>query len=195
VVLSVEEEPMVRFACAVVVLFALAPLGAAPVPKAKPTPRDQKPNTNALLKKHQGSLKYGGSSQWGGWQFDKAFDDKLDTSWFSAAGDCKAQNKEPAVEVTFPEDVAVSRVTVYGNREPSWPTGYTAHAGRVELVDKDGKVLLTLKKEASGDKKDFDFLLADAFDRVRTVRFVSTNDDTAAGGGNGCIAIAEVHVE
>jgi hypothetical protein len=184
------------FACPLaVVVSVLAPIGAAPVPKEKPTPRDQKPNSNALVSKYRAALRFGGTSQWGGWQFDKAFDGNLQSSWFSAAGDCKGQNKEPAIEVTFPEDVAVSRVTVYGNREPSWPTGYASHTGRLELIDKDGKVILRLRRDGTGEKKDFDFLLSGAFDRVRTVRFVSTTDDTAAGGGAGCIALGEVQIE
>ncbi len=186
---------MTRFVgtLAVAIGLLLAPLGASPVPKEKPKPKDG-PNSNELLKKHKEALKYGASSAWGGWPADKAFDGNPETAWFSATNDCKSTKQDPYVEVTFAEDVAVSRVTVLGNREPSWPTGYFSWAGRLELLDKDGKVLVRVKKDAAGEKKDYDFALAEPFGRVRTVRFISTDDDSAHGG-NTCVAISEIQVE
>ena len=51
-------------------------LAAAPVPKDRPRPRGDKPNSNALLAKHRDQLKLGCSSQWGGWPIEKLFDEK-----------------------------------------------------------------------------------------------------------------------
>ena len=173
--------------------FLLAPLGASPVPKEKPKPKDG-PNSNAILKKHKETMKVSASSEWGGWPASHAFDGNQETSWYSATNDCKSAKKDPSLEVLFPEDVAVTRVTVLGNRDPAYPTGYFSLAGQLELLDKDGKVLARIKKEATGEKKDYDFVLSDSFGRVRTLQFVSTDDDSAHGGW-ACTAIAEIQVE
>ena len=184
---------MLRLVGILVVGLLLAPLAAAPVPKEKPKPKDG-PNSNELLKKHKGNATFTASSAWNGWAVEKAFDGDPQTSWFSATGDCKTAKKLPSIDVVFPEDVRVSRVTVLGNREPSWPTGYFCWAGRLELLDKDGKVLVQINREATGEKKDLEFALAEPFGRVRTVRFLSTDDDSTHGG-NDCIAIGEVQIE
>jgi hypothetical protein len=169
---------------------------AAPVPKAKPGPKDSSPNGNALVNTHKDRLTFARSSDWQGWPPEKAFDGKPDTSWFSATGDTPTGDKLPWVAVTFPQDVAVRRVTVLGNREPSSPNGYTAQVGRLELLDKDGRTVIRAEREGKGDRSDFDFVLSEPFGRVRTVRFTAVKDDTSAGRSQTrCVGVGEILVE
>jgi F5/8 type C domain len=169
---------------------------AAPVPKARPGQKDPPPNGNTLIKTHKDRLTFTRSSDWQGWPPEKAFDDNPNTSWFSATGDTPTGDKLPWVAVTFPEDVAVRRVTVLGNRETSSPAGYTAHVGRLELLDKDGRAVIRAEREGKGDRSDFDFVLSEPFGRVRTVRFTAVKDDTSAGRSQTrCVGVAEVQVE
>lgn len=184
-----------RTAAVAALLFCVGS-AAAPVPKDKPVPRELTPNSNALLKRDRATLVFSRSSDWQGWPADKAFDGNPDTSWFSASGDSVADGKRPWLAVTFAADVAVSRVTVLGNREPGSPMGYTVHAGRLELLDADGRVVIQAEREAKGDRADFDFVLCEPFGRVRTVKFTVLKDDTSEGKSQTrCVGIAEVQVE
>ena len=190
---------MVRFLSGMaIVMVAAAVVGtsAAPVPKPKPIPREQIPNTNALLKRHLEKVTFTRSTEWQGWETRKAFDGNLETSWFSAQGDTAAAGKTPWLAVTFPVDVKVSRVTVFGNREPQSPTGYFSLEGRLELLDEAGRSVVRIEREPKGQKWDFDFLLAEPYGPVRTVRFTSLKDETGEGESQGqCVGIAEIHVE
>lgn len=169
---------------------------AAPVPKAKPGQKDPPPNGNALVKSYKDRLTFSRSSDWQGWPPDKAFDGNPDTSWFSATGDTPTGGKLPWIAVTFPQDVAVRRVTVLGNREPSSPVGYAALVGRLELLDADGRAVIRAEREAKGDRSDFDFVLSEPFGRVRTVRFSAVKDDTSEGRSQTrCVGVAEIQVE
>ena len=188
---------MLRFAatlCALAVASILA--GASPVPKAKPGQKDPGPNTNALVKKYRDRLAFARSSDWQGWPPEKAFDDNPDTSWFSATGDTPTGDKFPWISATFPEDVAVRRVTVLGNREPASPTGYSVLVGRLELLDKDGRAVIRAEREAKGERFDFDFVLSEPFGRVRTVRFTAVKDESSEGRSQTrCVGVAEIQVE
>ncbi|HET6576620.1 MAG TPA: discoidin domain-containing protein [Fimbriiglobus sp.] len=169
---------------------------AAPVPKARPGHKAQPPNDNALVKAYKDRLAFTRSSDWQGWPPDKAFDGNADTSWFSATGDTPTGDKRPWLAVTFPHDVAVRRVTVLGNREPSSPIGYSALVGRLELLDKDGRAVIRAEREGKGDRSDFDFVLSEPFGRVRTVRFTVVKDDTSEGRSQTrCVGVAEVQIE
>jgi hypothetical protein len=170
--------------------------GAAPVPKSKPGQKEQGPNTNALVKKYKGQLAFSRSSDWQGWPPEKAFDDNPETSWFSATGDTPTAERQPWIAATFPEDVAVRRVTVLGNREPNSATGYAVLVGRLELLDKDGRAVIRAQRDGKGERSDFDFVLAEPFGRVRTIRFTAVQDDTSAGRSQTrCVGIAEIQVE
>src|SRR5205807_3265355 len=96
-------------------------------------------NKNSLVKEHFKDLKLSASSFWPGWPVENAFDDNIETSWFTAQDDAVAQGTKPWIEVTFPRDVTVRRVTILGNRDPAWLKGYTILSGKVELLDKDSK--------------------------------------------------------
>lgn len=181
---------------AVAAVFLSASAVASPVPKDRPAPRELTPNSNALVKRDRAGLVFSRSTDWQGWPPDKAFDGNPDTSWFSATGDTPAEGKRPWLAVTFPADVAVSRVTVLGNREPGSPVGYTVHVARLELLDADGKVVIQCEREAKGDRADFDFVLCEPFGRVRTVKFTALKDDTSEEKSQTrCVGVAEVMVE
>jgi len=189
---------MSRIACLLVIvpLSLFAALPAAPVPKARPTPRDQVPNTNALLKQYRDRLTFSRSSEWQGWPAEKAFDGNPDTSWFSASGDSPATGKVVWVAATFPVDVAVSRVTVLGNRDPGSLIGYSVLVGKLELLDAGGRVVVRVERESKGEKHDFDFVLAEPFGRVRTVRFTAIKDETTEGKSQTrCVGVGEILVE
>ena len=184
---------MLRFAasfCAIAVASILA--GASPVPKSKPGQKDPAPNSNALVKKYRDRLAFARSSDWQGWPPEKAFDDNPDTSWFSATGDTPTGDKMPWIAATFPEDVAVRRVTILGNREPNYPAGYSVLAGKLELLDEKGKVLESKELKAAGEKYDFDFVISAG--GVRAIKFTITDDQGNKNGSQDC-ALAEIEVE
>ena len=164
---------------------------AAPVPAIPPVQTD---NGNALVLRHAKELKMSASTEYPGWPATNAVDGKVETSWFSIDNDSAAKGKRPWIAVSFPEDVTVKRVTVLGNREPQWLTGYSILAGRIELCDKEAKVLHKMENDGLGNGKDFDLRLEKPMAGVRCVRFTSLGDE---GDRNpyGDIAIAEMQVE
>jgi hypothetical protein len=166
-------------------IFSL-PLLAAPVPK---TAGRTGPNSNALIKAHAGKCTFDASTEYNSWPVAKAFDEDTTTSWFSAHGDSPMNSTQPWLRVTFPQDVNVSRVTILGNREPQWPTGYSILAGKLELLDEKGGVLASAELTAAGDKKDFEWTISRG--GVRAVRLTATKDE----GQNGCVAVSEFQVE
>jgi hypothetical protein len=157
-------------------------------------PRITTDNKNGLIREHRKKLTLTASSTWGGWPADHAFDGKLETSWFSAKDDSAAKGKKPWLQVTFPTDVTVRRVTILGNRDPAWLNGYTILAGSLELLDKDNKRLKYEDNEGTGNFRDFDFTFDVPVTRVRSIRFTSLGDQ---GDQNpyGDIAIAEFQVD
>lgn len=172
-------------------LFVIVlPLSAAPVPKDA-TPRKLPPNTNLLLKKHANGMKFDASSESNGWAIGKLFDGDQDTSWFSGSADAPMNGKQPWVRATFPEPVQVHRVTVLGNREPNYPSGYFATAGFFEFLDARGEVLLKSALKSQGEKHDFDLELRHPLPDVRAIRFTATADV----GQMSCIGLSEMQVE
>jgi hypothetical protein len=160
----------------------------------KELPAVKTDNKNTLILKHGKDLKFDASSFWPGWPMEKLVDGDLETSWFSDTDDTTTKGKTPWVQIIFPEDVTVRRVTVLGNREPDWLDGFTILAGKLELLDKDGKKLLAEESDGVGNFRDFDFKLKKAINKVRSVRFTSLGDQ---GDKNPftCIAIAEIQVD
>lgn len=172
------------------VLVILLPVAAAPVPKDA-TPRKLPPNTNALLQKHVNGMKYDASSEWAGWAIGKLFDGDVSTSWFSGSEDAPTNGKHPWVKATFPEPVLVHRVTVLGNRESNYPSGYFATAGYFEFLDAEGDLLLKSALKSEGEKHDFDLELKHPLANVRAIRFTATADV----GQMSCIGLSEMQVE
>jgi F5/8 type C domain len=150
-------------------------------------------NSSALVKEHHNKLKLSCSSFWVGWPEDYAFDGDPKTSWFTAQDDSAAKGNKPWIEVGFPADVEVKRVTVIGNRDPSYPKGYTILASRLELLDAKGKVLLTREAECDDSNRDFDFILT-ARTKARSVRFTSLRDQ-GNETDSGDVAVSEIQIE
>jgi hypothetical protein len=156
--------------------------------------KEKTENKNTLIAKHKDNLKLSASSTWNGWPVEKLIDGDTGTSWFSAQGDTATKCGIPWVEVEFPEDVTISRVTLLGNREVNWPRGFDVLLGKLELFDKNGKRLHAVEDEGVGEHHDFDFTLKQSVKGVRKVRFTSLKDQ---GDKNefSDIGIAELQIE
>ncbi len=161
---------------------------------AKELPKVVTDNKNTLIKAHREKLKVTASSFYPGWEPEKVIDDTVETSWFSASGDAAAKGKKPWVTITFPEDVKVTRVTIVGNREPSWFEGYTILTGMVEFLDADGKQLWVEENEGVGNRRDFEFKPKKPVAKVRAVKFTSLKDQGDQNPYDD-IAIAEFTIE
>ena len=122
------------------------------------------------------------------WPVGHLFDGNEQSSWYSNTPDSTMNEEKPAVTVTFPDDVKIKRVTVLGNRDPQYPTGYFVTEGTVELLDGKGKVISSHELKSAGDKHDFDLIL-DKFVSVRAVRFKMTKSE------NGYCGLSEFMVE
>jgi hypothetical protein len=160
----------------------------------KELPKVTTDNKSGLISTYRKDLKLTASSTWVGWPPENAVDDDIKTSWFSGKDDAAAKGKTPWLQVNFPEDVPVSRVTILGNRDPAWLVGFTILSGRVTLYDEKGKMLKTVENNGTGNFRDFDFKFNPAVEGVRGVRFTSLKDQ-----GNqtvyGDIAIADIQVD
>lgn len=172
----------------------LSALATAELPAQSTTTSRQLENQNQVLAQLSVKPKYSASSFWTSYKPDRAFDQDEETSWFSGRNDAAAFNKTPWVEIEFPQDMLVSRVTVIGNREPSWSLGYSVLCARVELYDKRGKLLARQMDDATGKQYDFDFKLVNRVGKVRKVRFV-TLVDQGDQNSDRCIAVGEILVD
>ena len=103
----------------------VAALAQVPAPVSAEDKKEKPENKNTLITKHKKDLKLSASSAFQGWPVEKLVDGDSKTSWFSATGDTAAKGKTPWVEVEFPEDVTIARVTLLGNREAGYPKGYS----------------------------------------------------------------------
>ncbi|MCU0706155.1 MAG: discoidin domain-containing protein [Fimbriiglobus sp.] len=181
---------MRKLLCGLVAAGLMAAAGtSAPVPKAAPKPTHGEKNTNALVTQHKEKMEAKATSDWAPqWPVEHLFDGKDETSWYSKAPDSTLTDQKPAVTVTFPDDVRVKRVTILGNRDPQYPTGYFVSEGTVELLDDKGKVISSHEMKSAGDKHDFDLKL-DRFVTLRGVRFTCTKSE------NGNCGLSELQVE
>ena len=96
----------------------------------------------------------------------------------------------PWICATFPKDVTVRRVTILGNREPNF-AGYFVLDARLELFDRDEKLLYSRDLKSIGERHDFDCAFKTPYTRVRSIRFTSTRDER----NNRYIALGEFQVE
>lgn len=175
-------------------LFAL-PLFPLAAPSEE-TGKDakKKANTNALVKEFQTKLKATASTFWPGWPPERVIDGDLKTSWFTERGDTVVKKTKPWVQVEFPQDVAVTRVTVHGNREHPWEKGYAFLAGKVELLDAKGTVLAADDNDGTGADKDFDFTFKKAVAGVRAVKVTALGDEGDKNPFDD-VAIGEIEIE
>jgi len=162
--------------------------------KAQDVPAITTNNKNTLVRMFPGKLLISASSIWDGWPEDLAFDDNPYSSWFTAKGDAVAHGTRPWIQVTFPQDVAIERVTILGNRDPRWLKGYTILAGTIELLDIAGKRLAFNENDGSGKAFDYDWKLKAPVAKVRTVRFNALGDQGKLNPYDD-IAIGELQIE
>src|SRR5262245_34552546 len=98
---------MKRLSRCVVLLLAGLSVAVSPEVRTQEPANAKDPaklgNSNALIREHRKELTLSASSTWPGWPVDNAFDDKVETSWFSARDDTAAHGKHPWVDVTFPD--------------------------------------------------------------------------------------------
>ena len=144
-------------------------------------------SSNAIINANRNAIVVTASSGWQGWDAKKAFDGDEQTSWFSQP----TQVNNPWIRVGFPNDVAVRRVTILGNREPSYLIGYGVLNGRLELFDGDGVSIASRELACIGKRHDFDCAFKTPYTRVRSIRFTSTRDER----NNRYIALGEFQVE
>ena len=133
-------------------------------------------NKNALVKRYRARMRLTASSVWGGWPVENALDGNIESSWFSAQGDAAAMGRSPWLQAIFPENVAVTRVTILGNRDPAWLVGYTILRGRLTVYNARGKVLRTIVNNGVGNFRDFDYKFDPPLKGVRAIRFTSLQD-------------------
>lgn len=162
--------------------------------KAYNVPELTTDNKNTLVLKYPGKLLLSASSIYAGWPEALAFDGNPHSSWFTATGDAVAHGTKPWIQVTFPEDVTIKRVTILGNRDPRWLKGYTILAGTIELFDAAGKRLAFDENDGTGKAFDYDWRLKQAVGRVRTVRFNALGDQGKDNPYDD-IAIGEFQIE
>jgi hypothetical protein len=172
----------------------VAALALATPPLGADDKKEPPANKNTLVTKHKDKLKVSASSMYGGYPVTNLIDGKSETAWFSANDDSVAKGNKPWVEIEFPEDVAVTRVTVLGNRDKDFPKNFSVLEGKIELLDKDGKSLHSEEGKGVGETYDFDFALKKEVKGVRKVRFVPTKDQ---GDKNafGDVALGEIQIE
>jgi hypothetical protein len=161
---------------------------------AEDKPAEPKANSNALVKRHRDKLTVTASSFWPGWPPQYVVDGNKKKSWFTAKDDTITLKKKPWVQIEFPEDVEVRRVTVYGNQEPPWEKGYAFLAGRVDLLDAAGKVIDSEEQDGKGPVRDFDFVFKKPVAKVRAVKFTALGDE---GDKNPYtdVAVGEIEIE
>jgi hypothetical protein len=162
--------------------------------EAKTGTKEFTDNQASLLAEYRDQLKFNASTYWPGWPAGHAFDGDPRTSWFTARRDAAAKGTSPWISVEFPADIPVRRVSILSNRETAWLKGFTILAARIELLDKDGKVLATKEDELGGERPDMDYRFKEPVKGVRTVRLTSLRDE---GDQNAYedVAIGEVLIE
>jgi hypothetical protein len=134
------------------------------------------------------------SSSYNGWGVDRLLDGDPTTSWFSASGDSLAHGKTPWIELSLSAPTRLRRITILGNREPSWKTGYSVEQGVLDLFDANGQRAASAILYSQGEGRDFVFVVPDGLRAIATMRFTALKDE---GGSNpyGDVAIAEVLIE
>ena len=133
------------------------------------------------------------SSTFSGWPMTNALDGDETTSWYSGQDDSVGKGTSPFFQITFPTARSVRRVSILGNRDPSYFDGFAILHARLDVFDDAGHLLQSLRADGQGDRRDYTFELG-SVEGVKAVRFTSLGDE---GNRNlwGDIAIAEVRVE
>ncbi len=153
-----------------------------------------KENSNWAIKEYASSLNVTCSSNWSGWSAKRLIDGDVNTSWFSAKHDSVAFGSNPWIEVYFPQDLDVKRVSILGNREPRWLNGFAVLCGNLEYFDAKDKKLLGQQLDSFGTTNDFDFRSFMPVSGVRRIRFTSLSDEGNINSYKDA-SLAEIQIE
>lgn len=174
-----------------VLAFAFATsLAAAPVPRVAQLDA-RRPNSNMLIKRHAGQITVSASSFWVNWPAEHVIDGDHATAWYSENGDAPMCDRQPWVQLRFPEDITVRRITILGTRDPQYPNGYFILEGTLQLLDEHERVLLTRDLRARGEYFDLEWLVERSPAQVRAIRFIATKDQQQSR----CVGFSEFLVE
>jgi RHS repeat-associated protein len=120
------------------------------------------------------------SSSFAGFPPERAVDGNLGTSWFTARGDAVNQGGSPFFQISFQQDVTVTELRMFGNRE--FASGFDFLAGAFQLLAADGTVLFD-SGVVSLPAPDRDVVLPiPSVSGVRRVRFTATADEGTEPG-------------
>jgi eukaryotic-like serine/threonine-protein kinase len=164
-----------------------------PRPPSEPPPEAISPerttNGNALIRRFRNELTFSASSTSFG-SVEQVVDGDPETSWRSAWHDSAAKGSRPWMQVNFPSDVTVSRVTILSPLKQ----GSAILAGTLELLDRRGKALASKKGDAKREPCDYEFLFTPPIQGVQRVRWTSERDQ-GADNPLGGVTVSEVLVE
>ena len=117
------------------------------------------------------------------WSTMSGFDNDLQTSWFSANGDCATQagcTHVPTYQINFATPQLVGRISMRGNRE--YATGYDFIAGRFEVLGASGAAIWSADRLLPDPDRDLDILISPPLPGATAVRFTSTADQSDEPG-------------
>ena len=111
------------------------------------------------------------------WSRLSGFDNNLQTSFFTAHGDCAGPPVcaiQPFYQLTFPAPQTVGRIAMRGNRE--YASGYDFVEGRFDLLDAAGAVLWSADRLLPDPDRDLDILVEPRVGNATSLRFTSVQD-------------------
>ena len=117
------------------------------------------------------------------WSTASGWDNNLQTSWFSAHGDCASLatcTKVPFFQINFPSPQVVSRIAMRGNRE--YASGYDFVEGRFEVLDAAGNPLWSETRLLPDPDRDLDIPFFPPVANASAVRFTSLTDQSDEPG-------------
>ncbi|HEY8926645.1 MAG TPA: hypothetical protein VIU64_19815 [Polyangia bacterium] len=117
------------------------------------------------------------------WSTASGWDNNLQTSWFSAHGDCASLTtctKIPFFQINFPAAQTVSRIAMRGNRE--YASGYDFVQGRFEVLDAAGNPLWSEERLLPDPDRDLDIPFFPPLANAYAVRFTSLMDQSDEPG-------------
>lgn len=116
------------------------------------------------------------------------------TSWFSDSNDSVTKGTQPWILFSLSRPARLHLVKVLGNRNPTYPHGYSVTTLRMETLDSHGQVLSTQETSNPNPPHDFFFLLDKPIAGVEGVRLVVLADE-GAKNSYGDVALGEVSFE
>jgi len=174
-----------------------APAGASGSAQPLPAPpaRSSPPLSSASWGRFVAplDLSVDSSSTYPGWSAANVLDGDPDTSWFSNTNDSTARGLSPWLLLTSNRPIEVRVVVVKGNRNPTYPTGYSVLTGRLTLTGKGGEILYS--EALAGKPPFYDFVFAPPrpVDGVQSLRF-DVLSDQGARNPYGDVAIGDILV-